>query len=484
MNITTETLNAKKSRGVIVVAMLASTLLAGSATAAENSDGTRTNRKRDRYLLLDSRIIESTENAKLTLGTVRKDRNNPLFSEDKPWEPRFDNLYPNVIYDEEDRLYKCWYHPFIKDDNVKEVPREKYSSIPYDPGKARGVGVCYAFSKDGIHWEKPELGMVEFGGNKKNNIVRDGGPHGLGVFKDLHELEPARRYKMFNWNAQVAFSPDGLHWSPFISTPHMEPGLSHVFWAPDLGKYVCVQRKATPTGRHIHRTESVDCVHWTREKIILESVPGRQTHDIVAFPIGGVYVGLLGLFDTVSTHQHVEVVWSPDSLEWHWISTGTPLIANGQSTDAYDWGCIFASPPIVRNNEILLYYAASNGLHFDWRDGFLCLARLRPDGFAGYQQVKWKQGSVAAAAITTKPVLAVADSLRLSADVAISGYVKVVLLDKENKKLAESELISNTVTDAELQWPEGFSFSILKGSKIRLRFELRDAKLYSFSFSD
>ena len=59
-----------------------------------------------------------------------------------------------------------------------------------------------------------------------------------------------------------------------------------------------------------------------------------------------------------------------------------------------------------------------------------------------------------------------------------------LLLDKENKKLAESELISNTVTDAELQWPEGFSFSILKGSKIRFRFELRDAKLYSFSFSD
>ncbi len=42
----------------------------------------------DRYLLLDSRIIDNTENAELTLGTVKKDPRNPLLMEDKPWEPR------------------------------------------------------------------------------------------------------------------------------------------------------------------------------------------------------------------------------------------------------------------------------------------------------------------------------------------------------------------------------------------------------------
>ena len=67
------------------------------------------------YLLLDSRIIESTENARLVPGTAVKDPANPLFVADKSWEPRFDNMYPNVIYDEEDKLYKCWYCPFIID---------------------------------------------------------------------------------------------------------------------------------------------------------------------------------------------------------------------------------------------------------------------------------------------------------------------------------------------------------------------------------
>ncbi|MGI9219488.1 MAG: hypothetical protein ACR2QS_00460, partial [Woeseiaceae bacterium] len=62
-----------------------------------------------RHLLLDERIIEDVKNAELTLGTVKKHDANPLFGEDKSWERRFDNLYANIIYDEEDQLDKCWY---------------------------------------------------------------------------------------------------------------------------------------------------------------------------------------------------------------------------------------------------------------------------------------------------------------------------------------------------------------------------------------
>ena len=103
-------------------------------------------------------------------------------------------------------------------------------------------------------------------------------------------------------------------------------------------------------------------------------------------------------------------------------------------------------------------------------------------GFAGYEQVEG--GSNRTGTITTKPVRAVAGSLRLSADVAAGGYVKVTILDKEDRELAESELIAKTVTDAEVRWKDGFSFRSLKDSEIRLRFELRDSKLYSLSFHE
>ena len=66
-----------------------------------------------RYLVLDDRIIDEVIAAQLTLGEITKHPQNPLFGEDKPWEPRFDNVYANVIYDVEDKRYKCWYNPFI-----------------------------------------------------------------------------------------------------------------------------------------------------------------------------------------------------------------------------------------------------------------------------------------------------------------------------------------------------------------------------------
>ncbi len=214
--------DTKVAIAIMTMAMLL--WISGANGAIEKSDDVP---RRNRYLLLDSRIIEDTENAILTVGTVQKDKRNPLFKEDKPWEPRFDNVYCNVIYDEQDKLYKCWYSPFIIDERTTSTPTEKRNpeSRDYMSSRPRGreMGVCYAVSKDGIHWEKPELGLVEFNGNKKNNILMRGyhfkgvftGPHGAGVFKDLHESDLAKRYKMFFKGSKmaVAFSPDGLHWS-------------------------------------------------------------------------------------------------------------------------------------------------------------------------------------------------------------------------------------------------------------------------------
>ena len=118
---------------------------------------------RSRYLLLDSRIIDKLDNAKLSVGKITKHPANPLFLEDKPWEKRFDNLYGNVIYDKENKLYKCWYSPFIVDHSAKGMTlaeREK----PYKDPPNREMGICYAVSKDGITWIKPELGLIEFEG--------------------------------------------------------------------------------------------------------------------------------------------------------------------------------------------------------------------------------------------------------------------------------------------------------------------------------
>jgi hypothetical protein len=211
---------------------------------------------------------------------------------------------------------------------------------------------------------------------------------------------------------------------------------------------------------------------------------------MVVLPIGGVYIGLLGMMDfpnaksNFHTKQHVELAWSPDSKEWHRIQPGTPFIGHSPAKAEvygkmpYDWGTIFASAPIFRENEIQIYYGACDWYFFDWRKGYLALATLRLDGWAGYEQISGDKPAI----ITTTSVVCTGSELQICADVRRNGFVKVKLFDNDNKQWLQSKLITRTVTDAVVKWRKGFSIENVKGENIRLKFELKNAKLYSFRF--
>jgi len=482
----------KRGKGVdakVTIAIMAILLwVSGVNEAIEKRDDAP---RRDRYLLLDSRIVQETENAKLTVGTVQKDKRNPLFKEDKPWEPRFDNLYANVIYDKEDKLYKCWYSPFIIDESTTNTPREdrvnggKFSYMGKHTGRRREMGICYAVSRDGIRWEKPNLGIVEFRGSKQNNIVWQG-PHGAGVFKDLNDPDPKRRYKMFfkGRKISVAFSHDGLHWGEAIECPEANVrGDTHnnAFWAPTLGKYVGITRTwARPRGRQVARTSSKDFLKWSGAKVVLEGLENHlQTYAMPVFYYAGVYIGLPAIYNSEADRTHTELTWSPDTVTWHRVDAGSPLIANSPRKGEYDWGCVYtAAYPVFLKDEIRLYYGGNDDKHFGWRNGYFCLATLRPDGFAGYEQIS----EDASAFVITRPLLVTGRPLTLSADVQEDGFVRTRLLDDSGEGLAEAEPVSRTVTDAKVEWRNEFTTETVGGKMIRIEFELRNAKLYSFSF--
>ena len=460
---------------------------------------------RDRYLLLDSRIIDSTANAKLALGSVKKHTANPLFVADKPWEPRYDNMYPNVIFDAEEQLYKCWYCPFIVDERTTMTPPAKRNpnSTQYMSAKPnkRDEAILYATSKDGIHWEKPELGLVEFGGNKRNNIVVRG-PSGAGVHKDLHENNPARRYKAF-YAAQVGymqlirFSPDGLNWGPEIRCPEIaiqSDCHANMVWSPELQKYVGIVRHydrfPVVGNRKIARTESADGLKWTRSELIIEGTPKNQMHDMVIFRAGGVFLGLLGVMDYPSVksmegvRQQIELAWSPDSYTWHRILPGTPLIANTSAktkeygTMPYDWGAMFPSQPVFRENEVQIFYGASDWYFFDWRKSGLALATLRPDGWAGFEPSDAANHAI----VTTTSIDCSRGQLRVSVGVHSGGWLKVTALDETGKQQATSRTITRTGSDTVIDWSG--DFDLQKAKVIRLKFEFAKAKLYSFSFGN
>jgi hypothetical protein len=106
---------------------------------------------------------------------------------------------------------------------------------------AANTHICYAVSRDGLNWEKPNLGLAEYNGSKANNIVTiDGEPLvGMNSFV-LHEPEdpdPERRFKLLwedaipgvSWPVFVAVSRDGVRWKraaggkPINPTHQIEP---------------------------------------------------------------------------------------------------------------------------------------------------------------------------------------------------------------------------------------------------------------------
>src|SRR5690625_2883705 len=133
-----------------------------------------------KYLFLDSNVIDghNSSNIKLHVNTIKKDKeNNPLFREEffasnpKEWEVRYDIAYPYVFNAGHAGIYRCYYILFLKDDDSASTPLHERPGKQYQPSSTRVTGFCYAFSKDGINWEKPNLGIVEFNGNTNNNII-------------------------------------------------------------------------------------------------------------------------------------------------------------------------------------------------------------------------------------------------------------------------------------------------------------------------
>jgi hypothetical protein len=348
------------------------------------------------------------------------------------------------------------------------------------------MAVCYATSKDGIHWEKPNLGIVEYEGTKNNNIIwrgeeQDGdhwaGPHGAGIFKDNQETNPNRKYKsLFKVeDLSVGFSKDGLHWDEYQSCEGdvTVAGDTHnnAFWAPTLNKYVGITRTWGEMGREVARIESDDFINWTKEEVVLEGLDKNlQPYAMPVFYYGGVYLGLVAIHNQKIDRVHTELTWSFDTKKWHRISQGIPLIPCSDKKLDYDYGCVYTcANPVIEQDEIKLYYGASDWLHYGWRSGSMCLATLRPDGFAGYETEE------KAAQIITKALSYAGGAITVNADISNGGFLRVKVLSENGKEIAVSKVLSANLINSELQ----FDKKIEAGS-VKLVFDFVKAKLYSF----
>lgn len=168
-----------------------------------------------------------------------------------------------------------------------------------DGGPDKGLRACYALSRDGVHWERPNLGLVEYGGSRQNNIADLAGGRcvlsALPVIRDAQDLDPARLYKatfesgLYGNRLAVAFSADGLRWTLPPHNPVGEPMEQTGLIRFDGCYYVNGQDEFGWHGTHFGRARklvtfaSYDFETWTRASCLgfrRDDLPPRQAmHD-------------------------------------------------------------------------------------------------------------------------------------------------------------------------------------------------------------
>ena len=100
------------------------------------------------------------ENLTRVLHHPERYSGNPILTGTQDWEKWVIGVNGrSVIHDPDSQHFRMWYGGYL-----------------IDEGYPRGIlfKVCYAVSPDGVHWRRPELGQVEWGGSRKNNILRWG----------------------------------------------------------------------------------------------------------------------------------------------------------------------------------------------------------------------------------------------------------------------------------------------------------------------
>src|SRR5262245_8954925 len=180
-------------------------------------------------LFVDHLLIERLQGAQLRL-------NHPVdagvaIKFDRPWEGAFSG-YVTVIKD--GPTYRLYYRclPIAgKDGSENEA-------------------TCYAESSDGIHWTKPELGIYELMGTRRNNAVLAHSAPFTHNFSPMLDARPGvlagERFKALGGTKQsglVAFvSRDGLHWKKLREAAVVTKGYfdsqNVSFWSEAENQYV------------------------------------------------------------------------------------------------------------------------------------------------------------------------------------------------------------------------------------------------------
>lgn len=477
---------------------------------------------------LDDDLIAARSH--LSRYMTRPVKHGPVLVHDRPWESENAEAggYPfsgvqisgqTVLYDEDEQLFKMWYNPWaFYEDRIR----------PW----------CYAVSRDGLQWEKPALGIYSFHGSQENNILlATNDAKYFNVMKDPRDPDRARRYKAIGESEvrggsgmAVAFSPDGLHWTPYSGNPVVRKGRdiadcpTMLGWDDRIQKYVYYPRPGPPLAtrvlakgyfespdrvnpndgqlRTIGYSTSDDFVNWSPTELMLapdeHDRADFQYYQMTAARDGDHYIGFLHMLQTHEQTFDVYLMTSRDGFHWNRVSRELPFLRRGE-LDSFDDGYLTPSGPIVHDGQVWIYYGAYSGAHSAEPSPLgvdtmtIALATLPADRYVGLL------AGLNLGTLVTRPVVFVGGKLLVDMDASLPGKatqdltqrkfdeadLRVAVLDEwggdiPGLGLADCRMLYGRGVQ-EVEW-QGGDLRAWAGKPVRLRFEFRNAALYGFQF--
>ena len=420
-----------------------------------------------RQLFLDNSLISSLDGVSLDLKTPED--KGIILTMDEPWEGNTSG-YNTVFKDGEiyRMYYRGWHHKGKAADH-KEL-------------------VCYAESNDGINWVKPDLGLVEFEGSKKNNIIWKGyGSHNFIPFLDSNpECNPKEKYKAVGGlgaGLRAFVSADGLNWQQVSNKPIITgypfDSQNLVLYDESRKEYRAYVRSFKKGIRDIITMTSRDFKTWSKGEWLKyqDNVPSEHlyTNQIQMYNrVPGLFVGFPS---RLSRGANVEGLFMSSQDGENFYRWGESIIRAGRNQDKwgnrsnYIWcGVVETKSDLPgAGNEISIY---SGERYYKGPGGNVRRHTYRLDGF-----VSLKAPFLGGTAMT-KPLVFEGNELELNYSTSAAGSIIVEVLGLNGALIKKSNVI----------WGDEISKTVitglgqLNGNPVQLRFIMKDAYIYSIKF--
>ena len=440
-------------------------------------------------------------------------RIGPVITRERPWEKM--GVHGNSLI-VEDGKFRLWA-------GSQDAAGERFA--------------CYFESSDGRTWTRPDLGLVEFAGNKANNlfeapagyifrdpsaaaderyksiwasrthpaVIKEYRARGRPISVFAEEEDPGRFHSI-----RAAVSPDGFRWTELRDPISVEVSDTHIiaYFDEQLRRYVMFTRAqvlgpraegvARPIGRMhdfvnrraIGRSESEDFRAFPLSELILApgadmaptdtyysncktTIPGAPDHHLL-FP---------AVYHQADDTTSIELFSSHDTKSWTKLP-GSPVLATS-AAGQWDGGTVFTFPSLVElpNGDWALPYT-----------GYIYPHKY-PRGAWGYDVglAVWPKGRLIAleapeeGELTTVAFIPPGRKVRINALTQRAGHVRVEVCDIDGKTIPGRSFddaieIIGDQHRTPLTWKGGDDLGIEAGEAVILRFRMSKAKLFGLDF--